>query len=171
MKCPYCDHPNIDGIDTCEKCRASLTDQNLPPPTTAVEKALLRDRVGVLSPKRPFTVSPETTVGEVLRMLIERRIGSVIVVEGERPVGIFSERDALFRLNTDAAWYENRPIRDFMTPNPQCLLADAKIAYAVQRMDLGSFRHVPIVDNDGKLTGVISVRDILGYLTEQMSKG
>ena len=46
---------------------------------------------------------------------------------------------------------------------------DAKIAFAVQRMDLGGYRHLPIVDREGQLSGIISVRDILEYLTERMS--
>ena len=56
-----------------------------------------------------------------------------------------------------------------MTTNPESLDRSAKVAFAVQRMDLGGFRHVPIVDEEKRLTGVISVRDILHYLTEKMS--
>ena len=52
---------------------------------------------------------------------------------------------------------------------PESLEMNAKIAFAVQRMDLGGFRHVPIVDDRKHLTGIISVRDILKYLTERIS--
>jgi CBS domain-containing protein len=51
------------------------------------------------------------------------------------------------------------------------MMADAKIAFAVQRMDLGGFRHLPIVQQQGDLIGVISARDILQYLTDVMSRG
>ena len=54
-----------------------------------------------------------------------------------------------------------------MTPNPQTLRLDAKIAFALQRMDLGGFRHVPVVSRHNEPVGVISVRDILDYLTER----
>ena len=58
-----------------------------------------------------------------------------------------------------------------MTPNPQTLVADAKIAFAVHRMDLGGYRHLPIVDERGELVGIISARDILRHLTENMDRG
>ena len=79
--------------------------------------------------------------------------------------------DALRKINTQARDLAARPVREFMTPNPQTLVADAKIAFAVQRMDLGGFRHLPIVDQRGDLIGVISARDILRYLTERIAAG
>ena len=57
-----------------------------------------------------------------------------------------------------------------MTKNPQSLPATAKIAFAVQRMDLGGYRHVPITGTDGRPAGIFSVRDILGYLTRKMAE-
>ena len=56
-----------------------------------------------------------------------------------------------------------------MTPNPQTLVANAKIAFAVQRMDLGGYRHLPIVGEAGELVGIISARDILRHLTDVMA--
>jgi CBS domain-containing protein len=60
-------------------------------------------------------------------------------------------------------------VEEFMTPNPQTLTPDAKIAFAIQRMDQGGYRHLPIVDAQGTPIGVISVRDILAYLTGTMT--
>jgi CBS domain-containing protein len=57
-----------------------------------------------------------------------------------------------------------------MTASPQTLDQDAKVAFAVQRMDLGGYRHIPIVDDEDRLVGTISVRDILAYLTEKMGR-
>jgi CBS domain-containing protein len=133
-----------------------------------VEKGLLHDRVGVLTPKKPHTVTPSTPTSDVLRMMVDRRIGCVVVEEGGRPVGIFSERDALQKLGVNAAEFSKRPVSDFMTPHPQTLVANAKIVYAVQRMDLGGYRHLPIVGDQGELIGISSARDIIGYLTRKM---
>lgn len=167
--CPFCNRKNIEGADICEQCQQSLDDTYLPAPASEVEKSLLTDRVNVLHPKTPITVKSSQTVAEVLQFLVDRAIGCVVVVDGSEAVGIFSERDALMRLNTDAVALGDRPISEFMTPHPQTLEADAKIAFAAQRMDLGGYRHVPIVNRQGNLTGIISVRDILRYLTEKMS--
>src|SRR5262245_29957186 len=133
ITCPYCSSENIEGVDLCEDCGASLMDSHLAPPSNEVEQGLLKDRVSVLSPKTPLTVAPQTPVRDVLKMMVERRIGCVVVEEGGKPVGIFSERDALRKLHVNAAALGSRPVKEFMTPHPQTLLANAKIAYAVQR--------------------------------------
>ena len=106
---------------------------------------------------------------DVLRLMVERKIGSVFVVEDDRLLGVFSERDALIKLNTDVDKLSDKPISDFMTSKVETLDDSAKIAFAVQRMDLGSFRHVPIVNEEGTPVGVISARDILRYVSQRVS--
>lgn len=169
LLCPYCDHENIAGVDFCEQCQQSLDDTYLPPRDSDVEQGLLNDRVSELNPKSPLSVPSSMPAGDVLRFMVEKQIGCVVVTEGDLPVGVFSERDGLMRLNTDAVELAECPVSDFMTRDLQTLEADAKIAFAAQRMDLGGFRHVPIVDPEGRLTGVISVRDFLRYVTEKMT--
>ena len=56
-----------------------------------------------------------------------------------------------------------------MTPSPQSLKEDARLVFAVHQMDLGGYRHLPILDRDGELQGVVSVRDLLRYLTERIT--
>ncbi len=169
--CRHCRTPNIDGAEDCENCGQPLADTHLPPPPNEASRRLLSDRVETLSPRAPITVAPATAVGDVLRLMVERKVGCVLVAEGPKPVGIFSERDALRKIGDQAAQLAAQPVSDFMTPKPETLMADAKIAFAVQRMDLGGFRHLPIVDCGGQLIGVISARDILRYLTDIMTRG
>jgi CBS domain-containing protein len=146
-------------------------DAHLAPPQNEVERSLLRDRISVLAPKKPVTAVATTPVGDVLRLMVEHGIGCVVVVDGDRPIGIFSERDALGKIGADAADVAARPVSEFMTANPQTLVASAKIAFAVQRMDLGGYRHLPIVGPGGELVGIISARDILRHLTDTMAQG
>jgi CBS domain-containing protein len=70
-------------------------------------------------------------------------------------------------LNVDYRSLLNQPVRDYMTRKPVTLEGRDKIAYALHKMDLGGYRHIPITD-DGKLTGMISVRLILRYITEKL---
>jgi CBS domain-containing protein len=167
--CPYCASENIEGEDECAQCGQPLADVHIPPPANEVERSLRRDRINVLSPKTPVTVSPTAPMREVLRLMVERKIGCVIVAEGRRAVGVFSERDALLRMNTSAAELSARPVSDFMTPNPQTLDVNARLAFAVQRMDMGGYRHLPIVDGRGDLVGIISARDVLRHLMESLA--
>lgn len=167
--CPYCDVENIVGVDECGGCGQPLADLHLPEPATEIERSLLIDRINVLRPMRPVAVSPETTIGEVLNLLHARSIGCVVVTEEDRLVGIFSERDALHRIGPRVDELRERPVGEFMTRDVHTLDAQAKIAYAVRAMDVGHYRHLPLVDAQGKPVGIISVRDILRYLTSNLS--
>lgn len=166
--CPYCDAENIEGADSCAECEASLTDLSIRVPASGVEADLMRDRIERLWPKSPSTVTPETPVRTVLKKMVNETIGCVMVVDRNELVGIFSERDALMKLNTDAPKFMDRPISQFMTPSPVTLETSDKIAFALQKMNVGGYRHLPILFQ-GKLAGVISIRDILRYLTERIA--
>ena len=124
-------------------------------------RSMLRDRSRARA-QSPDHGCPTMPVGDVLKLMVKNEIGCVVVAEGDRPLGIFSERDALRKINVDAAELRARPVSEFMTPNPQTLVADAKIAFAVQRMDVGGYRHLPVVGQQGELVGIISARDICG---------
>jgi CBS domain-containing protein len=145
-----------------------LTDLSVRVPASSVEADLLRDRIERLWPKSPCTVGPDTPVGDVLQKMVGETIGCVMVADRGKLVGIFSERDALMKLNTDAPKMLARPISQFMTPDPVTLETGDKIAFALHKMNVGGYRHIPILF-DGKLAGVISIRDILRYLTERIA--
>lgn len=158
--------PEIASVEVDE----GVESQDLPVPATDVERSLLSDRIAVLRPKKPVTVSKDTSVHEVLNLLTDHKIGCVVVTDNGHPVGIFSERDALVKLNSDISELRDHPVSEFMTPNPETLDVQAKVAFAVQRMDQGGYRHIPLVDEQGDLTGIISVRDILNYLTDRLTQ-
>jgi CBS domain-containing protein len=162
--CPYCGHENIDGADECDACQQPLYHLSKPQPRSPLERAVQKDRIRTLSPRAPVSVSPQTRVGEVLDLLIRESIGCVLVQQGRELVGIFTERDALLKLNTQADELRDRPISEFMTAKVEALDQDDRIAFALHKMDLGGYRHVPIRSGD-RVTGVVSVRDILRHLT------
>jgi CBS domain-containing protein len=115
------------------------------------------------------TVSPTTTVREVIQLLATNNIGAVLVVWVDALVGIFSERDALLKIGDRIEEVAHEPIRHFMTPAPETLGCDDTIAYALNRMAVGDFRHIPIEQGE-KPVGIISVRDMLRYLTRKFPK-
>lgn len=163
--CPFCGSEEIDGADYCEECRQPLDHLTNPRRGTATERSLHKHQVYLLAPRKPEVVAPTATVSEVLNLLLDRGIGCVVVVDDEEIVGIFSERDALMRLGTRALELGDRPISEFMTASPETVEADAKIAFALHKMDIGGYRHLPVV-SDGRIRGVISIRDILRYITD-----
>ncbi len=168
--CPYCEAENIEGADECEACGEGLQHLSRRIPASTVEADLLRDRIERLWPKSPSTVAPDAHVGDVLKKMVDEGIGCVMVVDRDKLVGIFSERDALMKLNADAPKFLARPISQFMTAGPVTLETNDKIAFALHKMNVGGYRHMPILFH-GKLAGVISIRDILRYLTERIAAG
>jgi len=168
--CPACGVEYIEGDDNCGECGLSLSDFSLPAPASDIERSLLSDRVAVLGRHRePVVIGPETTIRETLSQLVSSDTGAALIVDQGQLVGIFTERDALLKFGVDVADYMDRSISEFMTNKPQTLADNAKIAFAVHQMDVGSYRHIPIVDNDGEVESVISVRDILKYFTDKMA--
>ena len=168
-QCPACNTKNIEGVDRCAQCGQPMGDLALRSPTNRVEKSLVEDRVAALKPKPPMVVPHDQAVSKVLEFMLGKKIGCVFVVKDEQIVGVFTERDAMNRIHTEFAEHADKPISEFMTPDPKSLESDAKLAFAVRLMDQGHYRHILVVDRDAKPQGVTSVRDILGYLTERMT--
>ncbi len=167
--CPACNHDNIEGVDVCDGCGQPLAHLSEPTPATALEECLLDDPISSLKPKEPVLVPPDMPVGEVLKLQVAKRTGVAIVCEDDLPIGIFSERDALMRINTDISVLRDKPVSEFMTKEPRTLQIDDKVAFAVHRMHQGGYRHLPIIDADGKVTGVVSAREILRYVTDHIA--
>jgi CBS domain-containing protein len=165
--CPACGVENLEGADTCVACQQSLTDLSRPQPRTTVEKGLMSDRIDLLQPRKPLTVSPSDTIGNVLKKMVSEKIGCVMVMEGEELRGIFTEFDALMKINTNIASMKDKPISSVMTDKPVTLNLENKIAYALHQIHVGGYRHLPILSS-GKLVGVSSIRDILNYLAQRL---
>jgi len=164
--CPSCQFDNIQGLDNCESCGHALAPQDVERPGIDLERTIVRRPLThVNSPPAVIRVSPDTPLKEVVRQLAEGNVGCVLVVSGTALKGIFSERDLLMKVAHDYEKLQDRPVGDFMTPDPSALKPDDTIAWALNRMDVGDFRHVPIV-NGGAVQRVVSVRDIVSYLLE-----
>ena len=105
-------------------------------------------------------VGPGDTVGEAVAVMAQNRIGSVLVMEGERLLRIFTERDTVRALSQahDAARHE---IVSWMTHGPTTVAPDADAEEALRTMLDNGFRHLPVVA-DGKVVGVVSMRDLAG---------
>ena len=118
-------------------------------------------------------VSLEASVAEAIRTMLERRVGAVAVIDREQRVaGIFTERDVLRKLALSGRDPEKTPVREMMT-TPVDLATSAMgpggaLAIMVER----HFRHLPVVDDDGRLLGMLSIRNLLewriGDLTQEL---
>lgn len=170
MECPFCNHENMEGVDQCAQCSADLADLDTAREESDIELDLLRRPLGDLAAQDYATASPDLTVREVVRRLNDDGQHCAIVLEGDRIAGIFTERDILQKLAGQFEELADAPVAEYMTPNPATLRYDDPVAFGLNRMMVGGYRHIPIV-RDGKLVGVVSVRAILGYLADRCGVG
>ena len=112
------------------------------------------------------TMDISGTVEDAVRVMRALRIGSVLITSGGRLVGIVTERDLLFRETGPLEDVAARSVSDFMTPDPETLRLDDPVLYVMNKMHVGGFRHVPIVNAAGVPLHVISIKDVMAYLLE-----
>ncbi len=120
----------------------------------------------VIENQQILTAPAATTVLEAARSMRERKVGAVMVVDGQRLVGIFTERDGLFRVLAEGRDPQATPLAEVMTPTPQTIAPDKPVGHALLVMHEGGFRHVPVVE-DGRPVGMMSARDALGPELEE----
>lgn len=104
----------------------------------------------------------DMTVRAACRLMAEKKIGALLVVEGGRIAGIFTERDALNKVLAAGLDPDRTLLSQVMVADLQTIRADKPLAYALHLMAEGGFRHVPVVDDDGSPLGMVSARDALG---------
>jgi CBS domain-containing protein len=98
----------------------------------------------------------------------DAKVGAIMVMNGSRLVGIFTERDALYRVLAAGKDPRRTTLADVMTVNPATIEADMPFGQALHIMFERGFRHVPVVDEDGQVIGMVSARDALGPEMEQV---
>lgn len=115
----------------------------------------------VIANRKPFTAPGNSTVVTASRLMKKNNIGALMVVEHGRLTGIFTERDALFRVLAEGRDPATTRVAEVMTTKPQTVDPKKAMGHALLIMYDGGFRHVPVVEQ-GKPLGMISVRDALG---------
>jgi CBS domain-containing protein len=132
-----------------------------------IERALIHEPISSLQLKTAITVPLDATLAEAVRTLQQNHIGCVLVLDASGGLaGIFTERDLLTRVAGQAHDWDREPISGFMTSGPETLRPEDPIAWALNYMHLGGYRHVPLLDDVGRLAGVVSVKDIVDHIVE-----
>ena len=115
----------------------------------------------IIRTQQLLTAPATLTVRQAAQNMTALKVGAVMVVEGERLIGIFTERDALNRVLTPGLDPDRTPLSQVMTADPQTVTADHSLGYALHLMHIGGYRHMPVTHN-GSPRGIVSVRDALG---------
>jgi CBS domain-containing protein len=115
----------------------------------------------IIADQQPVTATADMTVAEASRLMKQKRVGAILVIDEGRLAGIFTERDALFRVIAEGRAPERTTLAEVMTVNPRTIAPDRPFGHALHLMYEGEFRHVPVVE-DGRPLGMVSARDALG---------
>ena len=112
----------------------------------------------------------DMTVRAACRLMAEKKIGALLIVDNSRSVGIFTERDALNKVLAGGLDPDSTKVVQVMVRDPQTIRDDKPLGYALQFMADGGFRHVPLVDANGVPLGLVSARDALGQDMVQLER-
>jgi CBS domain-containing protein len=114
----------------------------------------------VIEPRKLVVAPPEASVREAARLMRKNKVGAVLVVNDGRLVGIFTERDAVYRVMAAGRDPRSTRLAEVMTPDPKTVAPDESFGYALLLMHENGFRHAPVVEA-GRPVGVVSARHAL----------
>lgn len=165
MTCPSCGTANLEGVDECAHCGHDLRSVDKPKAASQLEESLMHLPLTALDMATIHAVTPDTTVEEAVLTLNRQKLDCLEVVENGALIGLLSVRDIMNRVGPDYRKKLQTPVRQFMTPKPETLPPDAPITFAINKMDVGGYRHVPVVQ-EGRILGIVSVRDVIRHIVK-----
>ena len=115
----------------------------------------------IIENQQILTAPSTTTVSDAARLMRDQKTGALMVCDKKRLVGMFTERDALFRVTAEQADPKTTLLSDVMTADPQTIGPDKPLGHALHMMYEGGFRYVPVIEN-GHPIGMVSAHDALG---------
>jgi CBS domain-containing protein len=125
--------------------------------------------VGDLGPEEVVTVDRDATVDDVVEKLGSENVGSVVVTEDDEPVGIVTDRDVALSVSAsdDPA---SASVEDVMTEEPVTLQEDEPNVMIARAIEEHNVRRIPVVDDDGKVTGIVTLDDLVATVGEQLEQ-
>ena len=139
-------------------------------PNRVFDTSLLREPLAVLPTRSPLVFGRRDSVSAAMNAMQMQHRGCVMITEdgtvGTPLVGIFTERDVLNRIIGQGRNPALIQLAEVMHEDPESLPTTASVAWVLNKMSVGGFRHVPVVDGQGRLAFVISVRDVVQFLVD-----
>jgi CBS domain-containing protein len=146
-----------------------LRDRDVPQATAGFQRLLMEEPVGSIAGPSPIALKPEATVWEAVLLMKQNRVGCVLAVAGDRLTGIFTERDLLLKIVGTGKAIEGLRLHDYMTQSPETVEAGDSLRVALNKMSVGGFRHIPVVAEGGRVTGLVTAKDALRFLARATS--
>ncbi|HEX9780959.1 MAG TPA: CBS domain-containing protein [bacterium] len=173
LKCPSCGGENLLGTDRCEHCLHSLMQVDLPKPhqDDRLQRTLMtRPVADLLTGKDLLIASPTDTLKHIVEIFQREKKSCILIYDRHQLVGIISYRDLLRRVAGRYRDLRKVTAEMVMTPRPECVRPEDPIAYAVSKMAMGGFRHLPVLTQDGRPFSIISIKDVLSHLVRRAAE-
>jgi len=168
LKCPSCGNDYIAGSDRCQICLHSLMTVDLPKPNPkdALQEAIMTAPISdLLTGKDLLVATKEDSLEHIVSILQNKNKYCVLVYDHKKLVGIVSLRDILLKSRQANYDLSSLKVGDVMTPKPEFVYANTPIAFVVNKMAMGRYRHVPVLASDGLPLSILTIRDVLAYLS------
>ncbi len=170
IQCPSCGHQNIEGEDRCAQCLHTLHQRDVPLPkkNDTIQSILLTAPISDLITGEDLLVaSPDDSIKKIVKIFQEKQKNCVVVYRKKKLVGILSNRDILWKVVGKHQDLSKVTVEQVMTHNPEWVKASDPIAFAVNKMAMGGFRHIPVLNEDGTPLSIILIKDVLAYLAHR----
>ena len=164
--CPLCGTKNLEGDDECCNCGADLRTVDLPTPASQIEQTVMQLPLTSLKMTPVHAIPPDTTLEAAVQTLVRQKADLLEVLQNGKLIGVLSVRDVVTRVGADYRQKMHLPVRQFMTPHPETLPPDAPISFVINKMDVGGYRHVPVVQGGDRMLGVVSASDVIAYIVK-----
>lgn len=133
-----------------------------------LEKAIVEGSVMQLQHEPHTSIGPDMTVAAAVAKLATERVACLLVEEEEKLIGVFTNREVLNKVALEEGSLD-RPVRDVMTRDPTYVREDDAIAAALCVMAIHGYRHVPILDADHRVLGIVSPQRVTSFLSSNSS--
>ena len=173
LTCSSCGCVNLLGEDRCVQCFHSLMQRDLPQPRKddRFQQAMMTAPISeLITGKDLLVASPTDTLDKIVDTFKFEKKNCILIYRKKKMVGILSNRDLLWKVAGVHQDLSKVKVEAIMTRNPEFVRVEDPIAYVVNKMAMGGFRHVPVLSADGTPITIITIKDVLSYLARASSK-
>ena len=170
MICPECHSDNIEGVDACKNCGHDLASLDHPStsPSGARTPAFISERLAEIPTQSPVRTQTTDPVGLAVRLMQNSDTDCVLVMNGSQLAGIITPWDILHKVAGPNEDLNAVTCGQIMTADPVFLRDDDDIAVAINKMSIGGFRHIPLLQG-GTPTAIVSIRDLFRHISSHLA--
>jgi CBS domain-containing protein len=167
MRCPSCKHDNIEGVEVCANCGRDLAGLDIPGAELDPGVAFVVEPLSSLPQRPPHKVTTTDPVGLAVRYMQHENADCVLVMAGNELAGILTLWDILHKVAGPSTDLNALTCGQIMTADPVFLREDDTVAVAINKMSVGGFRHIPLLEGDTPAT-VVSIGDVFHHISPHL---